>query len=97
MNFYLDAPFDDQHQRCICKWKRRWAEVYSESEFVPVYISKGTWPVSGEKGMAEKLFYISDKYFWVYPKKHIWFVNILFFVGGTTYNIVGGKNLVVYT
>lgn len=60
LNFYLDAPFDDQHQRCICKWKRRRAEVYSESEFVPVYISKGTWPVSGEEGMAEKLFYISD-------------------------------------
>ena len=24
-----------------------------------MYISKGTWPVSGEEGMAEKLFYIS--------------------------------------
>lgn len=67
-----------------------------EFEFVFVYIFKGIWLVSGEKGMVEKLFYILDKYFWVYLKKYIWFVNIFFFVGGIIYNIVGGKNLLVY-
>ena len=51
LSFTLDASLDYQHQRCLCKWKGWWTEIYSEPESVSLYIPEGAWSVGGKEGI----------------------------------------------